>query len=740
MDDLNPSPPPGTPASHDHGKDVGIALPISLACAVLLFGLLLQQCLYKHKVSWITESGACMVLGFFFNALIYMFGELSPGSGSHQLSVRTSPSLHDAIYYGLLPPIIFEAGFTMKKRQFFANFGTIVSFAVLGTLIAIFATGGGLFLLGRANALGEQLSFSQACLFGALISSTDPVAALGILKRVDAPPLLFDLIFGESALNDCISIVLFDVFRRRCEQDLSDHIHHHREQHHAPLPPGVPSPPSPPPGSTDPGEIMAEVGEVTRELLVIMLLSMLFGLFVGLASAFVTKRLGPSMNKRPHAELSLLLVFATGCYMSADQIKGQETGGEALSAILALFFCGITMRHYTFHNLSATAQGTSRMLFRTVSSLCDTALAVLLGISLVDYLVQPSRGEGGPDDDGAASFAAAFALAAPEDDPAPVQIKNRVWDWKLVVCALGVLPVARALNVFPLSAISNMCRKPAHKVTAGMQTVMWFAGMRGAVSFALAMTLDDTRQERQQAAGRSGDQIMPKIVTTTLAVILFTNLIMAPLTGPLIRSLRLSAGKRVSGFSSLMAGGIASGIAGGNNSSRVPSPQRTPPLSTSLLPPVGAPAAADARDGSTSTVSTADAADPPGCRSGSGNGNGGAVAATGAGGDGRTTPSGDGLPAVPQRLAVNHRAERPDLYSSLSGAEAMLLQRQLEAEEAAAEEEEAREQVTPLHAAWRILDQHYLKPVFGGRPIRTRDSRLPSRSETPCEFDDPSVP
>lgn len=345
------------------------------------------------------------------------------------------------------------------------------------------------------------------------------------------------------------------------------------------------------------------------------------------------------------------------------------------------------------------------MLFQTLSSVAEAGLALLLGSAIVDYVPQQWQ-----------------------------------WDWSFIGCAIVATLVARATNILPMAALANRMRPRSARISGAMQGVMWWSGLRGGVSFALAMTLDDTRQERQQAAGRSGDQIMPKIVTTTLAVILFTNLIMAPLTGPLIRSLRLSAGKRVSGFSSLMAGGIASGIAGGNNSSRVPSPQRTPPLSTSLLPPVGAPAAADARDGSTSTVSTADAADPPGCRSGSGNGNGGAVAATGAGGDGRTTPSGDGLPAVPQRLAVNHRAERPDLYSSLSGAEAMLLQRQLEAEEAAAEEEEAREQVTPLHAAWRILDQHYLKPVFGGRPVRTRDSRLPSRSETPCEFDDPSVP
>ena len=53
-----------------------------------------------------------------------------------------------------------------------------------------------------------------ALLFATLISPTDPVATLAILRQVRAPPLLHDVIFGEATLNDALSIVIFNVVRR----------------------------------------------------------------------------------------------------------------------------------------------------------------------------------------------------------------------------------------------------------------------------------------------------------------------------------------------------------------------------------------------------------------------------------------------------------------------------------------------------------------------------------------------
>ena len=61
-----------------------------------------------------------------------------------------------------------------------------------------------------------QLPFEAGCAdwccaspAGALISATDPVATLSVFAAVDVPPLLFNLVFGESVLNDAVAIVLF---------------------------------------------------------------------------------------------------------------------------------------------------------------------------------------------------------------------------------------------------------------------------------------------------------------------------------------------------------------------------------------------------------------------------------------------------------------------------------------------------------------------------------------------------
>ena len=95
-------------------------------------------------------------------------------------------------------------------------------FAVLGTLVSTFTVGLGLYGLAKAGIITgiDDHDPLQALLFGALISAVDPVATLSIMGRADlnCEPLLYSLVFGESVLNDAVSIVLFKTFASLASQ------------------------------------------------------------------------------------------------------------------------------------------------------------------------------------------------------------------------------------------------------------------------------------------------------------------------------------------------------------------------------------------------------------------------------------------------------------------------------------------------------------------------------------------
>ncbi|MGJ5642525.1 cation:proton antiporter [Formosa sp. S-31] len=83
----------------------------------------------------------------------------------------------------------------------------VLVFATLGTLISTFLIGGLMFLV--LMLLGLHIPFVYCLLYGALISPTDPIAVLGILKKVGAPKDLEAKIVGESLFNDGVGVVVF---------------------------------------------------------------------------------------------------------------------------------------------------------------------------------------------------------------------------------------------------------------------------------------------------------------------------------------------------------------------------------------------------------------------------------------------------------------------------------------------------------------------------------------------------
>lgn len=109
----------------------------------------------------------------------------------------------------LLPPILYESAINMERKHFFRNFGSILTLAIAGTIIATLITSIITYWLALTGIV-ENFTLNVCFAFGSLISATDPVAVLSIFKELHVDNTIYNLIFGESTLNDAVSMILYD--------------------------------------------------------------------------------------------------------------------------------------------------------------------------------------------------------------------------------------------------------------------------------------------------------------------------------------------------------------------------------------------------------------------------------------------------------------------------------------------------------------------------------------------------
>ena len=110
----------------------------------------------------------------------------------------------DIILYVLLPPLVFESAYNFDFHEFKRDLAPIASLAIIALIVSTILVG-----LGLSTFLG--LPLVPCLVFGALISSTDPVAVVALFKEIGAPKRLTGLVEGESLLNDGTAIVMFRV-------------------------------------------------------------------------------------------------------------------------------------------------------------------------------------------------------------------------------------------------------------------------------------------------------------------------------------------------------------------------------------------------------------------------------------------------------------------------------------------------------------------------------------------------
>ncbi|WOL11975.1 sodium/hydrogen exchanger 2-like [Canna indica] len=443
-------------SASEYASVVSINLFVVLLCFCIVIGHLLEE------NRWMNESITALIIGLCTGVVILL---TTKGKSSHILVFS-----EDLFFIYLLPPIIFNAGFQVKKKQFFRNFMTIVLFGAIGTLISFVIISLGAIGFFRKMDIGS-LDIGDFLAIGAIFSATDSVCTLQVLNQ-DETPLLYSLVFGEGVVNDATSIVLFNAIQNL---DL---------------------------GHIDAAVLLKFVANFSY----LFISSTFLGALGGLLSAFIIKKLYFGRHSTDR-EVALMILMAYLSYMLAELLD--------LSGILTVFFCGIVMSHYTWHNVTESSRVTTKHAFATLSFIAETFLFLYVGMDALDIekwkFVSDSPG-------------------------------TSIGVSSIILC---LVLVGRAAFVFPLSFLSNLTKKsPNEKISFKQQVTIWWAGlMRGAVSMALAYN-QFTRSGHTQLRGNA---IM---ITSTITVVLFSTVVFGLMTKPLVRLLLPSTSKHLSSVTS----------------------------------------------------------------------------------------------------------------------------------------------------------------------------------------------
>lgn len=113
----------------------------------------------------------------------------------------------ELLFYIFLPVLIFESGFNMRIRKMLDSAWAISLLSVVSLIVSAVVIAGLLYFI--LPLIGIQIPFIIALLFGAIISPTDPVAALSLFKEAGVPKKLAMIFEGESLMNDGTAMALF---------------------------------------------------------------------------------------------------------------------------------------------------------------------------------------------------------------------------------------------------------------------------------------------------------------------------------------------------------------------------------------------------------------------------------------------------------------------------------------------------------------------------------------------------
>lgn len=420
--------------------------------ALLITALFTSYMLKQKRIQAVHET----VLSIFAGMVVGLIIRIS----SFDIIQRSVSFNYQFFFNLLLPPIILASGYELHQANFFRNIGTILTFAFAGTFISALVLGLVLFLWTLVPIDGFNISFVEAFSVGATLSATDPVTILAIFNVYKVEPKLYTVIFGESILNDAIAIVLFETAQRYKS------------------------------GSAAGSLTILSLFEAIGLFLLVFFGSLVIGVVVGIATALVLKY--THVRREPKIEGCLVVLIAYASYFFSN--------GVHMSGIVSLLFCGITLKHYAYYNMSRRTQLSTKYIFQLLAQLSENFIFIYLGLDLFTE-------------------------------------ENLQFKPLFIMIAVVGICLARYLAVFPLSKLINWFiryrakrrgKDVADELPFSYQGMLFWAGLRGAVGVALA-------------AGLEGPNA-PALRATVLVVVVLTVIIFGGTTARMLEILEIRTG------------------------------------------------------------------------------------------------------------------------------------------------------------------------------------------------------
>eukprot|EP00977_Amphora_coffeiformis_P026555 scaffold27769_cov176-Amphora_coffeaeformis.AAC.6 len=448
-------------------RGVSIYITLYLTLFVLKF-------LHDHpKIGGVFPEAAMIILvGMIAGALFHAF---VPNQDMAHSLLSFSPTVFFVI---LLPPIIFNSGYHVRRDLFFRYMTPICFYACLGTALCTVAVASILYVV--SGIFTFDVTMLELLAFGALISATDPVSTLAVFSSKKVDPHLFYLVFGESVINDAVGLVLFEALAHLIEFHADDQL-----------------------------AVGEEIMQFLFDFSTGFVGSLCLGTVFGLVVAYLLKKV--DMRSTPLLELCLYVVIMYFPFVVAEILR--------LSGIVTVLFTGIAARRYAVPNLSTGTAQNADTVFRLTAHLTETIIFLELGLSVFGLV-------------GTEAFHLGFI------------------GWALLACFLG-----RAINIYPITFLYNLCAgdvtQDKHvtsdfveeggeipklddvsatapsKIPWRTAHMLWFSGLRGAVSYALVRTFPNT----------NGNQNI--FVVATIFVVMVTTFLLGGSTELVLQQLAI---------------------------------------------------------------------------------------------------------------------------------------------------------------------------------------------------------